>query len=396
MKGPRKKFFTSESVTEGHPDKVCDQIADAILDDILGADPTARVAVEVCATTGMILVFGEITTTHQCDIPSIAREVLKDIGYNDSSVGFDYKTCAIITSIKGQSLDIARGVDEATDYIGCDEFDKMGAGDQGMMFGCATDDTPEFMPLPIMLAHALTKRLAIVRKSGELPWLRPDGKAQVTVEYDGGVPTRVDVIVVSAQHAEDVSMADIEKGIREKVIKKAIPSKYIDKDTKIYINPTGRFVVGGPMGDSGLTGRKIIVDTYGGYCPHGGGALSGKDPTKVDRSGLYMARYICKNLVAAKVCKKVELEVAYAIGRAHPVAIYVNTFGTGVVDDDTIAKIISKVFDLRPGAIIDHLRLNRPVYRETSNYGHLGRGDFTWEKTDKVDKIEKELAKYTM
>ena len=396
MSAPAKKLFTSESVTEGHPDKVCDPIADAVLDDILEKDPAARVAVEVCATTGMVMVFGEMTTAHYCDIPAIARAVIKDVGYDDSSLGFDYKTCAVLTSIKEQSPDIARGVNEASDYVGCDEFDKQGAGDQGMMFGYATDETPELMPLPIVLAHAVTMRLTEARKSGEISWLRPDGKSQVTVEYEGDVPKRVDTVVVSAQHSDSVDQATIEREIVEKVIKKAIPARYLDKKTRFFVNPTGRFVVGGPAGDSGLTGRKIIVDTYGGYCPHGGGALSGKDPSKVDRSGLYMARYICKNLVAAGVCKRVELEVAYAIGRARPVSVYVDTFGTGVVGDDAVAKIVSEVFDLRPGAVIKNLRLARPIYRAASNYGHLGRGDFPWEKTDKIDEIAKELAKYTI
>ena len=396
MSAPAGKLFTSESVTEGHPDKVCDQIADAVLDDILEKDPAARVAVEVCATTGMVMVFGEMTTAHYCDIPTIARAVIKDVGYDDSSLGFDYKTCAVLTSIKEQSPDIARGVNEASDYVGCDEFDKQGAGDQGMMFGYATDETPELMPLPIVLAHAVTMRLTEARKSGEISWLRPDGKSQVTVEYEGDVPKRVDTVVVSAQHSDSVDQATIEREIVEKVIKKAIPARYLDKKTRFFVNPTGRFVVGGPAGDSGLTGRKIIVDTYGGYCPHGGGALSGKDPSKVDRSGLYMARYICKNLVAAGVCKRVELEVAYAIGRARPVSVYVDTFGTGVVGDDAVAKIVSEVFDLRPGAVIKNLRLARPIYRAAANYGHLGRGDFPWEKTDKIDEIAKELAKYTI
>ena len=396
MSAPAGKLFTSESVTEGHPDKVCDQIADAVLDDILEKDPAARVAVEVCATTGMVMVFGEMTTAHYCDIPAIVRAVIKDVGYDDSSLGFDYKTCAVLTSIKEQSPDIARGVNEASDYVGCDEFDKQGAGDQGMMFGYATDETPELMPLPIVLAHAVTMRLTEARKSGEISWLRPDGKSQVTVEYEGDVPKRVDTVVVSAQHSDSVDQATIEREIVEKVIKKAIPARYLDKKTRFFVNPTGRFVVGGPAGDSGLTGRKIIVDTYGGYCPHGGGALSGKDPSKVDRSGLYMARYICKNLVAAGVCKRVELEVAYAIGRARPVSVYVDTFGTGVVGDGAVAKIVSEVFDLRPGAGIKNLRLARPIYRAASNYGHLGRGDFPWEKTDKIDEIAKELAKYTI
>ena len=313
MKEPQKRFFTSESVTEGHPDKVCDQIADAILDDIFTEDPSARVAVEVCATTGMVMVFGEVSTSHYSDIAGIARGVVKDVGYDDSSLGFDYKTCAVLSSLDEQSPDIARGVDEAADYVGCDEYDKLGAGDQGMMFGYATDETAEYMPLPIMLAHAVTRKLTEVRKSGELPWLRPDGKSQITVEYIDGVPERVDVVVLSAQHSEDVDAATLEKELTEKVIRRAIPAEYLDDDTKIFINPTGRFVKGGPAGDSGVTGRKIIVDTYGGFCPHGGGALSGKDPTKVDRSGLYMARYVCKNLVAAGVCRRVELQVAYSV-----------------------------------------------------------------------------------
>lgn len=395
MKEPQKRFFTSESVTEGHPDKVCDQIADAILDDIFTEDPSARVAVEVCATTGMVMVFGEVSTSHYSDIAGIVRGVVKDVGYDDSSLGFDYKTCAVLSSLDEQSPDIARGVDEAADYVGCDEYDKLGAGDQGMMFGYATDETAEYMPLPIMLAHAVTRKLTEVRKSGELPWLRPDGKSQITVEYIDGVPERVDVVVLSAQHSEDVDAATLEKELTEKVIRRAIPAEYLDDDTKIFINPTGRFVKGGPAGDSGVTGRKIIVDTYGGFCPHGGGALSGKDPTKVDRSGLYMARYVCKNLVAAGVCRRVELQVAYAIGMARPVSVYVNSFGTGVVGDDVIAEIVSEVFDLRPRAIIDNLGLNRPIYRATSNYGHLGRAEFPWERTDKVDDVRRVLERYT-
>ena len=390
-----KKFFTSESVTEGHPDKVCDQIADAILDDIFTEDNSARVAVEVCATTGMVMVFGEVSTKHYCDIPSIVRGVIKDVGYNDSSLGFDYKTCAVLSSIDEQSADIALGVDNATDTDNEDEFDKIGAGDQGMMFGYACDETESLMPLPITLAHALTKRLTDVRKSGELAWLRPDGKSQVTVEYIDDVPERVDTIVVSCQHSENVSMEELEEEIIDKVINVAIPSEYIDDDTKIYINPTGRFVIGGPAGDSGVTGRKIIVDTYGGFCPHGGGAFSGKDPTKVDRSASYMARYICKNLVAAGVCKRAELQVAYAIGMAHPVSVYVNTYGTGVVDDDTLAKVVKEVFDLRPKAIIKHLHLDRPSYRSTSNYGHFGKEGFSWEETDKIDEIKQAVSKYT-
>ncbi len=390
----KKRFFTSESVTEGHPDKVCDQIADAILDDIFAEDTSARVAVEVCATTGMVMVFGEVTTKHYCDIPSIVRGVIKDVGYNDSSLGFDYKTCAVLSSIDEQSPDIAMGVNDATDGDGKDDYERTGAGDQGMMFGYACDETESLMPLPITLAHALTKRLTDVRKSGELEWLRPDGKAQVTVEYIDDVPERVDTIVVSCQHSENVSMDELEAEIIDKVISYAIPQEYIDDDTKIYINPTGRFVIGGPAGDSGVTGRKIIVDTYGGFCPHGGGAFSGKDPTKVDRSASYMARYICKNLVAAGVCKRAELQVAYAIGMAHPVSVYVNTFGTGVIDDDSLAKVVREVFDLRPKAIIDHLHLAAPIYRKTSNYGHFGKEGFSWEETDMIEEVKQAVEKY--
>lgn len=391
-----KRFFTSESVTEGHPDKVCDQIADAILDDIFTEDTSARVAVEVCATTGMVMVFGEVSTSHYCDIPGIVRGVVKDIGYDDSSLGFDYKTCAVLSSLDEQSPDIAMGVDKASDYAGSDDADMQGAGDQGMMFGCATDETPELMPLPIMLSHALTRRLTEARKSGEIPWLRPDGKAQVTVEYENGEPRRVDVVVLSAQHSDTVSSEEIESTLVEKVIKQAVPAKWLDADTKYYVNPTGRFVIGGPAGDSGVTGRKIIVDTYGGYCPHGGGALSGKDPTKVDRSATYMARYVCKNLVAAGICRRVELQIAYAIGRAHPVSVYVDTFGTGVTDDGTVAKIVSEVFDLRPRAIIRKLGLDRPIYRATSNYGHFGRAEFAWERTDMTDALKEALARHTL
>ena len=389
-----KRFFTSESVTEGHPDKVCDQIADAILDDIYTEDPSARVAIEVCATTGMVMVFGEVTTSHYSDIPSIVRGVIKDIGYDDSSLGFDYKTCAVLSSLDEQSPDIAMGVNTATDSGSEeDEFELQGAGDQGMMFGYASDETEELMPLPIVLAHALTFRLTEARKNGEIDYLRPDGKAQVTVEYIDGVPERVDTVVVSTQHAEDVDMAVLENDIIEKVIKKAIPTHYFDDDTKVYVNPTGRFVVGGPAGDSGVTGRKIIVDTYGGMCRHGGGALSGKDPSKVDRSGLYMTRYICKNLVAAGVARRVEVQVAYAIGMSHPVAVYADSYGTGVVSDDKIVDIINEVFDLRPRAIIKKLGLDRPIYRASANYGHLGREVFPWEKLDKVEEIKEALQR---
>lgn len=389
-----KRFFTSESVTEGHPDKVCDQIADAILDDIYTEDPSARVAIEVCATTGMVMVFGEVSTSHYSDIPSIVRGVIKDIGYDDSSLGFDYKTCAVLSSLDEQSPDIAMGVNTATDSGSEeDEFELQGAGDQGMMFGYASDETEELMPLPIVLAHALTFRLTEARKNGEIDYLRPDGKAQVTVEYIDGVPERVDTVVVSTQHAEDVDMETLENDIIEKIIKKAIPSHYFDDDTKVYVNPTGRFVVGGPAGDSGVTGRKIIVDTYGGMCRHGGGALSGKDPSKVDRSGLYMTRYICKNLVAAGVARRVEVQVAYAIGMSHPVAVYADSYGTGVVSDDKIVDIINEVFDLRPRAIIKKLGLDRPIYRASANYGHLGREVFPWEKLDKVEEIKAALQR---
>lgn len=386
-----KKLFTSESVTEGHPDKVCDQIADAILDDILEKDKNAHVACEVCATTGVVFVMGEITADCYSDIAKIARDVIRDIGYDSSDLGFDYNTCSVLTTINEQSPDIAMGVNSAQEYDG-DLIDKTGAGDQGMMFGYACDETPELMPLPIVLAHALTKKLTEVRKNGTLAYLRPDGKSQVTVEYEDGVPKRVDTVVISAQHNPDVTQDQIRKDIIEKVIKTIIPDNLIDDDTKIYVNPTGRFVIGGPHGDSGLTGRKIIVDTYGGYCPHGGGALSGKDPTKVDRSALYMARYVCKNVVASGLAKKCEIEVAYAIGRAHPVSVYLNTFGTGKVSDDILTKAVLKVFDFRPLAIINNLDLRKPVYRKVANYGHLGRNDVTWEKTDKTEELKKAVA----
>ncbi len=385
-----KRLFTSESVTEGHPDKVCDQIADAVLDDILAHDPEAHVACEVCATTGMVFVMGEITTNWYTDVQTIAREVIEDVGYNSGDMGFDYKSCAVITALKEQSPDIAQGVNKAAEFSG-DLADKIGAGDQGMMFGYACDETDEYMPLPIVLAHALTKKLAAVRKDGTIAYLRPDGKSQVTVEYDDDKPVRVDTIVVSTQHSPEATLEQIEKDVTEKVIKTTIPAELMDADTKIYINPTGKFVVGGPNGDSGLTGRKIIVDTYGGSCPHGGGALSGKDPTKVDRSALYMARYVCKNVVAAGLAKRCEIEVAYAIGRARPVSVYVKTFGTGVVSDDKLTEIVKKVFDFRPLAIINNLDLRKPIYRKVANYGHLGRNDVSWEKTDKTEELKKAL-----
>lgn len=388
-----KRLFTSESVTEGHPDKVCDQIADAILDDILSKDRDAHVACEVCATTGMVLVMGEISTDCYTDISKIVRGVIKSIGYDSSDLGFDYNTCAVLTAINEQSPDIAQGVNKAAEYSG-DLADKIGAGDQGMMFGYATDETPELMPMPIMLAHALTKKLTAVRKDGTVKYLRPDGKSQVTVEYDDDNPVRVDTIVISAQHDDDVTLEQIRKDIIEEVIKTTIPAGLMDSDTKIFVNPTGRFVIGGPHGDSGLTGRKIIVDTYGGSCPHGGGALSGKDPTKVDRSALYMSRYVCKNVVAAGLAKRCEIEVAYAIGRARPVSVYVKSFGTGIVSDEILTEVVKKVFDFRPLAIIENLQLKSPIYRKVSNYGHLGRDDVSWEKTDKAEELKKAVKEY--
>ena len=391
-----KILFTSESVTEGHPDKICDQISDSVLDAMLAQDPMSRVACETAITTGLVLVMGEITSNAQVDIQKIVRNTICEIGYDNTEKGFDGNLCGVIISLDKQSSDIAMGVDKALESKLTDsEIDAIGAGDQGMMFGYACDETQELMPLPIMLAHALTSKLTEVRKSGELAWLRPDGKAQVTVEYIDGVPERVDTVVVSCQHADYMDLETIENEIIERVIMRSIPAEYLDDDTKIYINPTGRFVIGGPAGDSGVTGRKIIVDTYGGFCPHGGGALSGKDPTKVDRSASYMARYVCKNLVASGICRRAELQVAYAIGMAHPVSVYVNTFGTGKVSDDIIAKIVDDVFDLRPLAIIRSLRLDKPIYRATSNYGHFGREGFSWEETDRVEDIRQALKKYS-
>lgn len=389
-----KKLFTSESVTEGHPDKICDQIADALLDKFIEGDPMSRCAIEVCVTTGVVMIFGEVTSKATVDVQKAAREVIDSIGYNDTSLGFDAHTCAVISSLHEQSPDIAMGVDEAFEYEGVDEYDRTGAGDQGMMFGYACDETEEFMPLAIVLAHALSKKLTEVRKRGVVDYLRPDGKTQVTVEYEDGVPKRVDTVVVSCQHDEDADIDSITKDIVEYVIEKAIPAGLIDDDTKIYVNPTGRFVYGGPYSDSGLTGRKIIVDTYGGYCAHGGGALSGKDATKVDRSAFYMARYICKNLVAAGVAKKCELQVSYAIGMARPISVSINTYGTGIIPDEKIEELVREVFDLRPKAIIDQLGLQQPIYRATSNYGHLGNPDFPWEKLDKTDDIKQALQKY--
>ena len=390
-----KRFFTSESVTEGHPDKICDRISDSVLDAIIAQDPMARVACETAVTTGLVLVMGEITTTAQVDIPSIARDAIKYIGYDSSEKGFDCNTCAVITSIDRQSPDIAMGVNKALEAKKGEMTDKydIGAGDQGMVFGYACDETPTLMPLPIYLAQELAKRLTAVRKNGTLPYLRADGKTQVTVEYDDDVPVRIDAIVVSSQHSADTELEQIRKDVIEHVIKPVIPAKYIDENTKIYVNPTGRFVVGGPQGDSGLTGRKIIVDTYGGYACHGGGAFSGKDPTKVDRSAAYMARYVAKNIIAAGAAKKCEVQIAYAIGVARPLSVCVKTFGTGVCGDDRLADIVNEVFDLRPAAIIEQLDLRKPIYRDLSAYGHFGREELgvRWESTDKADEIKSRL-----
>ena len=389
----KKVLFTSESVTEGHPDKICDQISDAVLDEILKVDPVARVACETLTTTGIVMVVGEITTSEYVDIQSIVRNVLKDIGYTRAKYGFDASTCSVITSINEQSRDIALGVDSALEYKkgNEDKYNSVGAGDQGIMFGYACTETEEFMPLPITLAHKLSKRLSYVRKNDILSYLRPDGKSQVTVEYIDGIPTRIEAIVVSTQHSPSVKIEQIEKDIKEVVINEVIPSNLIDENTKIYVNPTGRFEIGGPMGDAGLTGRKIIVDTYGGFGRHGGGAFSGKDPTKVDRSGAYMARYIAKNIVASGICEKLEIGISYAIGVAKPLSIYVDTFGTGKVSDDKIIEIVKKVFDLRPAAIINILDLRRPIYRQISAYGHFGRNDIDlpWERLDKIEEIKK-------
>lgn len=384
-----KTFFTSESVTEGHPDKMCDRIADSILDEIIKNDPYARVACEVTATTGMVFVMGEITTESYADIQSIVRKTVCDIGYDNSDYGFDGNTCAVINTIHEQSADIALGVDKSLESKQGGDLEH-GAGDQGLMFGYACNETPSLMPLPIHLAHKLSMRLTEVRKSGELSYLRPDGKSQVTIQYEDEVPVRVDAVVISSQHSADIDMEVLRRDIYEKVIVPVIPAEFLDADTKIFINPTGRFVVGGPCGDSGLTGRKIIVDTYGGSARHGGGAFSGKDPTKVDRSASYMARYIAKNIVAASLADKCEVQLAYAIGVAAPVSVRVDTFGTGKVSDEKLADAVRKVFDLRPTAIINQLDLRTPVYAKTSAYGHFGREDqgFTWEKTDKIQQIK--------
>jgi S-adenosylmethionine synthetase len=390
-------LFTSESVTEGHPDKICDQISDAILDAILEQDPKARVACETLVTTGLVLVAGEITTDCYVDIPNIARETIREIGYTRAKYGFDCDTCAVITTIDEQSPDIAQGVNEALEKRKGETKngrDQIGAGDQGMMFGYATRETPELMPLPISLAHELARRLAEVRKAKVLDYLRPDGKTQVTIEYVNGVPRRVDGIVISTQHRPDVDQETIRKDIIERVIKPIVPENFIDENTKYYINPTGRFVVGGPQGDTGLTGRKIIVDTYGGFARHGGGALSGKDPTKVDRSGTYAARYVAKNVVAAGLADRCEVQIAYAIGKARPVSIMVETFGTGRISDEKIVSLINETFDLRPAGIIEELDLRRPIYKQVAAYGHFGRTDLKlpWEQTDKVEELQQKAG----
>ncbi|MEF9959415.1 MAG: methionine adenosyltransferase [Niameybacter sp.] len=390
-----RRLFTSESVTEGHPDKIADQISDSVLDAIYAQDPQARVACETAVTTGLVLVMGEVTTSCYVDINKIARDTINEIGYNNPSFGFDGNSCGVMVALDEQSPDIAMGVDTALEKrnneMAEEDIEATGAGDQGMMFGFACDETEELMPMPISLAHKLSRRLTEVRKNGTLNYLRPDGKTQVTVEYDGDTVVRVDAVVISTQHAEEVSQEQIHKDLMEYVIKPVIPAELLDESTKYFINPTGRFVIGGPVGDSGLTGRKIIVDTYGGYASHGGGAFSGKDPTKVDRSAAYAARYVAKNIVAAGLAKRCEIELAYAIGVAHPVSILINTHDTGVVSDERLVEIVRANFDLRPAGIIKMLDLRRPIYKQTAAYGHFGRTDVNlpWEQTDKVEALKK-------
>lgn len=390
-----KRLFTSESVTEGHPDKICDQVSDGVLDAILAKDPQARVACETATTTGIVFVMGEITTSAYVDIEAVVRDTLREIGYNRAKFGFDSETCSVITSIHGQSPDIALGVDKAYEAKKGEDDSRFdtGAGDQGMMFGFACDETEELMPMPISLAHKLTRALTEARKSNTLTYLRPDGKSQVTVEYEDDKPVRVDTVVISTQHSPEVDQQTIYNDVLEHIIKKVIPAELLDEKTKYYINPTGRFVIGGPQGDSGLTGRKIIVDTYGGYAAHGGGAFSGKDPTKVDRSACYAARYVAKNVVASGIAKKCEVQLAYAIGVAKPVSILVNTYGTGKISDEKITEIIQQNFDLRPAAIIEGFDLRRPIYKQTAAYGHFGRTDIDlpWEKTDRTDVFKNAL-----